>query len=412
MRIKPERIKNDIKNIAKYGKLEGGGVSRLAFTSADFEAREYFEKSLQCLGMEVMVDAIGNMRARREGLIDTAPVMIGSHLDSVPYGGCYDGVVGVVAALEVVRVLDELGIKTKRPIDIINIAAEESSRFGASTLGSKAMAGHLTVEKMKAYKDKEGISLYDALQSCGLQPDALDSVKIKPGEIYAFIEMHIEQGRVLESKGIPLGIVTSIAAPTRIKVFVKGRADHSGATPMNIRSDALSAASEIILGVERIAISGAGEHTVGTVGYANAKPGVLNVIPGLVELGIDIRDIEMESKDMAVGKVIALMDEISYKRQIEIKYEILADEVPVTLSDKIISEIEKSIQDLGYQYLLMPSGAGHDSMYMAEVTNTGMIFVPSREGISHNIKEYTPIEDIAMGVETMLETVLKLANEK
>lgn len=412
MRVKAERIQNDLENLSRFGGLEGGGISRLAFTSADREARDYLRDSLALQGLGTVQDAMGNMRARRHGTRDLAPVMIGSHLDSVPSGGCYDGAVGIVAALEVIRVLDDLGIETRRPIEVINFSAEESSRFGASTLGSKAMTGHLSQEHLHMYKDKDGVSLYEAMKPFGLNPDGLESVRIQPGDVYAFIEMHIEQGRVLESFGIPLGIVTSIAAPTRIRVFVIGRADHSGATPMDLRADALTAASEIILGVERIASVEAGPHTVGTVGYANAQPGVLNVIPGKVELGIDIRDIDKDSKDLAVRKIISLLEYVGNNRGVKVDYRILADETPVTLSGKIIGALEEAAQALGYPYRLMPSGAGHDAMYMAEVAETGMIFVPSREGISHNVAEYTAVEDIARGAELLLEAVLRLANEE
>ncbi|MDI9414634.1 MAG: Zn-dependent hydrolase [Bacillota bacterium] len=412
MRVKAERIQNDLENLSRFGGLEGGGISRLAFTSADREARDYLRDSLALQGLGTVQDAMGNMRARRHGTRDLAPVMIGSHLDSVPSGGCYDGAVGIVAALEVIRVLDDLGIETRRPIEVINFSAEESSRFGASTLGSKAMTGHLSQEHLHMYKDKDGVSLYEAMKLFGLNPDGLESVRIQPGDVYAFIEMHIEQGRVLESFGIPLGIVTSIAAPTRIRVFVIGRADHSGATPMDLRADALTAASEIILGVERIASVEAGPHTVGTVGYANAQPGVLNVIPGKVELGIDIRDIDKDSKDLAVRKIISLLEYVGNNRGVKVDYRILADETPVTLSGKIIGALEEAAQALGYPYRLMPSGAGHDAMYMAEVAETGMIFVPSREGISHNVAEYTAVEDIARGAELLLEAVLRLANEE
>ncbi|HOL02688.1 MAG TPA: M20 family metallo-hydrolase [Bacillota bacterium] len=412
MRVKAERIQYDLENLSSFGGLEGGGISRLAFTSADREARDYLRDSLALQGLGTVQDAMGNMRARRHGTRDLAPVMIGSHLDSVPSGGCYDGAVGIVAALEVIRVLDDLGIETRRPIEVINFSAEESSRFGASTLGSKAMTGHLSQEHLHMYKDKDGVSLYEAMKLFGLNPDGLESVRIQPGDVYAFIEMHIEQGRVLESFGIPLGIVTSIAAPTRIRVFVIGRADHSGATPMDLRADALTAASEIILGVERIASVEAGPHTVGTVGYANAQPGVLNVIPGKVELGIDIRDIDKDSKDLAVRKIISLLEYVGNNRGVKVDYRILADETPVTLSGKIIGALEEAAQALGYPYRLMPSGAGHDAMYMAEVAETGMIFVPSREGISHNVAEYTAVEDIARGAELLLEAVLRLANEE
>ena len=412
MHIKPERIQRDLENLACFGRLKGGGVSRLAFTSADREARQYLRNALIQQGLSVTQDAVGNMRSRRCGKENLAPVMTGSHLDSVPSGGTFDGTVGIVAALEVIRVLNEQGVETLRPIDIINFSAEESSRFGGSTLGSKAITGRLSPKQLHTYKDKDGLSLYEAMETFGLNPDRLESARIRPGEVYAFIETHIEQGRVLDSLGIPLGVVTSIAAPTRIKVYLVGRADHSGATPMDLRADALVAASEIILGVERIASSGAGSHTVGTVGYSHIEPGVLNVIPGQVELGIDIRDINKESKDLAVNKVISLMEDTGDRRGIQINYEITANETPVTLSAEIVDVLKRAAETLGYSYRLMPSGAGHDAMYMAEITNAGMIFVPSQEGISHNIAEYTPLEDIVKGTEVLLEAIVKLANEK
>ncbi|QNB46545.1 hydantoinase/carbamoylase family amidase [Thermanaerosceptrum fracticalcis] len=411
MRVKIERIQQNLENLACFGKLEGGGVSRLAFTREDQEARVYLEKALESEGLTVKVDAFGNMRARRQGKENLAPVMIGSHLDSVPQGGRFDGTVGVVAALEVIRVLNELKVETRRPVELINFAVEESGRFGVGTLGSKAMCGHLSVEKLKSYRDNRGVSLYEALKNFGLNPEALDTVRINPGEIYAFIETHIEQGRVLEAENIPIGIVTAIAAPTRLKVLVKGRADHSGATPMSLREDALTAASEIILGVEKIAASEAGPHTVGTVGYVRVSPGAMNVIPGLVEMGIDLRDIEKDSKDLAVTKVLALLKRVSQKRHVGIEYEILANEPPVALSPKMVGSLEKAARSLGYSYKLMPSGAGHDAMYMAELTQVGMIFIPSKEGISHNPAEYSSWEEIARGAELLLETVINLANE-
>lgn len=411
MRVKLERIQKDLERLASFGGLAGGGVSRLALTEEDKGAREYIQKALEGEGLQVVVDPFGNMRARRSGSRDLSPVMMGSHLDTVPQGGRFDGTVGVVAALEVIRVLNELGLETARPVEVINFAVEESARFGVGTLGSKVMCGHVTAEKLKDWQDQQGISLYEALKKFGLNPDAISAARVKPGDIYAFIETHIEQGRVLEAEKIPIGVVSSIAAPTRLKVTVRGRADHSGATPMNLREDALAAAAEIILGVERITSREAGEHTVGTVGYARVFPGAMNVIPGLVELGIDIRDINKESKDLAVQKVLALLKHVAQKRNIQIEHGILGDENPVALSPKIIAVLERAAQALGYPYKVMPSGAGHDAMYMTELTQVGMIFIPSKEGVSHNPAEFSSWEDVARGAELLLETVLKLANE-
>ena len=411
MKINKERIESDFNNIAQFGILDNGGVTRLAFTPEDIGAREYLKQTMEELGLKVTVDPFGNMRGRREGQKDLAPVIIGSHLDTVPSGGHYDGIVGVIGALEVIRVLNENNLVTERPVEVINFAVEESSRFGAGTLGSKVMAGKITVDNLQKYKDKQGVSLYQALKNQGLVPDNLNQAHISKGDIYAFIEMHIEQGPVLENTNMPIGIVTSIAAPTRFKVTIVGRADHSGNTPMDMRKDALAAASELILGVERIAQQEAGDKTVGTVGYLNVEPGVMNVVPGKVELGIDIRDINSGDKQKAVQGVLALMSSISTKRGVEISYDLLVDEEPVTLSDKVINTLEEVAQGNNIPYLKMVSGAGHDAMFMASITNSGMIFIPSVKGISHNIAEFTEMDDICRGTQLLLLATLKLAQE-
>ncbi|MDK2822879.1 MAG: beta-ureidopropionase / N-carbamoyl-L-amino-acid hydrolase [Clostridia bacterium] len=412
MKVNKERLKQDFDNIARFGKLDNGGVTRLAFSEEDLKARQYLLDVMKSLNLKVSIDAFGNIRGRREGQFDLPPVMIGSHLDTVPNGGHYDGVIGVIGALEVIRVLNENNIVTKRPIEVINFSCEESSRFRAGTLGSKVMVGKFTKDKLKTSIDKDGISLYDALKQAGYDPDRLEDARINNGDIYAFMEMHIEQGPVLEQEKYQVGIVTAIAAPTRFKVLIEGRADHSGNTPMNMRKDALTGASALILGVEQIAKSEAGERTVGTVGYVYVEPGAMNVVPGKVELGIDIRDINSTDKKVAVKKVIDLIHKIQKQRNLEIKYEILADEEPVVLSNKIISCLENEAKKYGFSYKLMPSGAGHDAMYMTNVTNVGMIFIPSINGVSHNIAEFSRMEDIKMGTDLLLKATIKLAQEE
>ncbi len=411
MRVQKRRIEKDFDNISNFGKLSNGGVTRLAFSKEDIESRNYLHKTMEEIGLEVRIDAFGNMRGRREGLEELAPVAIGSHLDTVPEGGHYDGVVGVIAALEVIRVLNDKDIRTKRPIEVINLSAEESSRFGGATLGSKVLSGKISLAGLNKYVDREGLSLYEALKDNGFKPDEIESAVLNKGDIYSFIEMHIEQGPVLETENISVGIVTSIAAPTRFRVNFKGVADHSGNTPMSIRKDALTAASELVLGVERIARDEAGPATVGTVGYLYVKPGAMNVIPGGVELGIDIRDISSDDKKMAVKKVIDLIVEIKKNRPVEIEYEILTDDEPVQLSNKVIQILEQTAEEIGLSYKVMHSGAGHDAMHMADIANTGMIFIPSKNGISHNIEEFTEMDDVCKGAELLLETTIKLAQE-
>lgn len=411
MRINKSRIENDFNNISKFGGLSNGGVTRLAFSKEDMDSREYLISVMEDLGLTISIDAFGNMRGRRKGQEELSPVAIGSHLDTVPEGGHYDGVVGVISAIEVIRVLNENNVETKRPIEVVNLSVEESSRFGGATLGSKLLSGKIKLKNLNKFVDKEGVSLYQALEDNGFKPDDIESAVLEKGDIYAFIEMHIEQGPVLETENIPVGIVTSIAAPTRFRVKFKGVADHSGNTPMSIRKDALTAASELVLGVERIARDEAGPATVGTVGYLYVKPGAMNVIPGGVELGIDIRDINSEDKKVAVKKVIKLIDDIKKRRPVEIDYEILTDDEPVQLSSMVIKTLEEKAKEIGLSYKIMHSGAGHDAMHMADIANAGMIFVPSKNGISHNIEEFTEMEDICKGTELLLHATISLAQK-
>lgn len=409
MQVNQDRVVRDIKALAECGALPGGGVTRLAFSPADMAARRYLREAMQAAGLTVEVDAFGNMRGRRAGRQDLPPVVLGSHLDSVPEGGRFDGVVGVVGALEVVRVLRENGVVTTRPIEVINFSCEESSRFGAGTLGSRVLTGHLGVDDLKRYVDKDGITLYEAVRQAGYQPDDIAAARLAPGAVHAFIELHIEQGPVLAAANCPIGIVTAIAAPTRFKVTVKGRADHSGNTPMSMRRDALAGASEIVLGVEKAARVG-GDTTVGTVGYVHVRPGAMNVVPGEVELGVDIRDINWESKQRVVAAVKDLLGQVAARRGLDIRYDILVDEAPVQLSDKVITCLEQAARQAGLAYQKMPSGAGHDAMYMARITDAGMIFIPSLGGVSHNPAEESRPADICTGIELLLMAVRQLAD--
>lgn len=411
MTCRQDRLEKDFAKLGQFGLLENGGFSRVAFSAEDLAARDWLQKTMKAAGLDVVVDAVGNIRGRRQGAEDLPPVMLGSHLDTVPEGGNYDGTVGVLAALEVVRTLNDQQLTTRRPIEVVNFSAEESSRFGLATIGSKAMSGKLDVEILKALIDKYGATLYETLHSCGFKPDELKKAPLTPGQIHAFLELHIEQGPVLEQKGCPIGIVTSISAPTRLKVVIEGRADHSGNTPMAMRKDALVGASELILGVERIATEGAGEDTVGTVGYLYVLPGAMNVVPGRVELGIDIRDVSKATKGTAVQAVVQLMEEIASKRGLEISHELLCDDEPVEMSVKIIDTLQQAAANAELSSLDMPSGAGHDAMNMAGVTDAGMIFIPSVGGVSHNIEEFSRMEDVVVGAELLLEATLRLSQE-
>lgn len=405
------RVKEDLDIISRFGGLPQGGVTRLALSKEDMNARNYLIKKMVEAGLSVKIDAVGNTFGRREGKRDLAPVLIGSHLDTVPEGGNYDGIAGVIAALETIRLLNENGIQTVRPIEVVNFTAEESSRFLTATMGSKCMKGALTLEKIKVMKDNNGISFYDALEAVGFEPEKLATVKKNQGDYHAFIELHIEQGPVLESERKSIGIVTAIAAPTRMKITIKGKADHSGNTPMNLRKDALTGACEIVLALERIARTEAGKHTVGTVGDVQVTPGAMNVIPGEVTLLVDIRDIASNDKDKAYDKFLKVIEDVGNKRGLMIEHQLLVSDTPVQLSSKIINTIQTETKELGYSYKVMHSGAGHDAMNLVPITDVGMIFIPSVDGVSHNIHEFTEIEDICKGAEVLFASLCKLAME-
>ena len=405
-----QRLTAYFEQIAKFS-LPGKGITRLAFSKEYWQALDYVKGLMREAGLAIRQDQFGNIIGRREGTNPAAPaVMCGSHIDSVPNGGNYDGVLGVLGAVECINRMNERGYKNYNSIDIPVYICEESSRFGTATLGSRAMCGELSIAEMKKLGDKSGRSLYAILLECGLAPDELTSI-IDKNNIKACLEMHIEQGVVLENMHKSIGIVTGIAAPTRLKVQIHGRADHSGATPMNMRRDALCAAAEIILAVERYAKESE-KPAVGTVGIVNAQPNVMNVIPGNAEIGIDIRSIHADAKDSIVHAVRRFIEQTAQKRQLAIKIDTIADEQPVMLSPSVTNLIENSCQKLHKSYNIMPSGAGHDTMHLAKFAPSGMVFIPCRNGISHNPAEYAAMDDILNGVDVLYDTLCRIASKE
>ena len=403
------RLQSYFSQMEKFS-LPGEGITRLAFSAEYWQALDYTKKLMHDAGLQIRQDEFGNIIGRRQGQAAAAPaVMCGSHIDSVPNGGNYDGVLGVLGAIECINRMNESGYENHHPIDISVYICEESSRFGTATLGSRAMCGELSIAEMKKLHDKNGKSLYAVLKEYGFNPDKLRSI-IDKNNIKATLEMHIEQGCVLENLHKPIGIVTGIAAPTRLKAYIHGRADHSGATPMHMRHDALCAAAEIILSVEKFAAS-AEKAAVGTVGIINAKPNVMNVIPGETEIGIDLRSIYADVKDKLRDDVKDCIAKTAQKRQLDIQIEMLSDERPVQLADSIIKILEQNCINLNIPHNIMPSGAGHDTMHLAQFAPSGMIFIPCRGGISHNPAEYASMDDILTGVDVLYHTLCQLAAE-
>ncbi|PAF21353.1 allantoate amidohydrolase [Terribacillus saccharophilus] len=404
-----KRLEKTLHDINQFGHSKEG-VTRLAYSKEERQAAELFSNLCRQEGMNVRIDSCGNVIARREGTNPNLPVVAcGSHLDTVIQGGEYDGTLGVIAALEVVRSLNDKGIKTKHPIEIIAFACEESSRFGVSTIGSKAMAGLLKKESVAELRDSEGKSITDLFSECSLNFNEIERSIRKKEDFKVFFELHIEQGPVLERQLKQIGIVTGIAAPTRFEINIKGQALHSGTTPMHYRKDAFLGAAEIALQLEQAAIIEASNGTVATVGACEVKPGSMNVIPDLATMKIDIRGTSLDSKNRVIEELFTSIKQVEEKRNISIEYKELSNERPINLDKVVTQSLAESCEQKGYAYMHMASGAGHDAMNMAKLCATGLIFVPSKDGLSHHRDEYTAIEQIGIGVSLLEMEILKWA---
>jgi len=416
IKINSERLIRDFNTVSRIGIGEHGSVTRLVFSVKELRARQLLIHLMHQAGLEIQIDRIGNIFGRHDGANAKAPaVLAGSHLDTVVQGGKFDGAMGVIGALEAVRTLKEQAVALPCPVEVVCFVGEESSRFGFSTLGSSLLAGEVKGEDLTHAVDSEGTKLEDILSSMGIYRDSLASLRRDPATIKAYLELHIEQGPILEAKNKKIGVVTSIAAPTRFKVIFTGQADHSGTTPMEMRKDALVAAASLISYVEEVSSRFSQMEqgrVVGTVGAMKIEPGVINAIPGKAELSVDIRSITAEAKERVAGMVTERAREIAARRAIGVEILPIRSELPVVLDENFTRLLQRSCEEKGIPYEVMPSGAGHDAMQMAKITRAGMIFVPSKRGISHSPQEWTDPEDICLGAQLLLETMIRVANEE
>ena len=402
--VNKERVNNLLMGLAKFT-ASTEGVTRLAYSPLDKEAQNWLLEQVKDLGLNVREDAVGNVFLRREGLeVDLPPVACGSHLDTVIHGGAYDGMCGVVGALEALYMLRDTQLK--RSIEVLIFRAEESSRFGFATMGSKLLTGAATVDKLNKGGKKGDISFEEALRQWGCAPERAAEAVIAPGTYASFSELHIEQGKVLEEKGIDIGIVRNIAAPTRFKIHIQGMADHSGATPMGMRRDALVAAAKLILAVNEAAEDEKEHGTVGTVGVVEVEPGSINVVPGAVTLWVDVRGVEMASIKRTLEDIQAETENVAVTDRVGVRIEMLTSDSPVPLDENLAVQTEGICKELSYSFLHMNSGAGHDAMHMAKIAPTTMVFIPCKGGISHNPAEYASLEDICRGI-IVLGNILK-----
>lgn len=408
MSINLQRIQDLINKLASISSMPNE-LTRLAFTKEDEQAHNVIIDLCRQYDLSLRRDPIGNLFIRKAGKEDHLPaVAFGSHIDTVVNAGKLDGPLGSVAGLEILLQLCEQGIQTRYPLELIIFTCEESSRFNFATLGSKVMCGIANQEKLSQLRDKQGKSLAEAMAEVGMEFSLINQAKRHAKEFKCFFELHIEQGPRLENEHKTIGVVGGIAAPIRGIVKINGQADHSGATAMHYRHDALLGGAELALAIEQAAIK-AGHSTVATVGNLSAKPGVMNVVPGYCELLVDIRGINTQARDSVLDELQKEIENVAKKRGLSIDFQLISQDGPIVLAKEIIEQIENAAKSLGYSYEIMPSGAGHDAMHMATLCPTGMIFVPSHLGISHNPLEFTEWHDIEAGVKVLQKVVLEQA---
>lgn len=400
-----ERLEAALSMLWRFTDCEQPGFTRRPFTQSYARARFWLQQQMDAAGLMAELDTVGNLIGRRRGGEALPPIVIGSHIDTVPGGGRFDGTIGVIGGLEVVHCLNDLGVNLRHPVELVDFLAEEPTDFGISAIGSRGFVGSLTVD-MLAQKDNSGRTLEEAIASVGGRPAALAAEARGAGSITAYLELHIEQGPVLDREGIPLAAVTGIVGIRRYRLVVQGRPDHAGTTPMESRVDALVAASQFVIDVE--ALCRAQEEVVGTVGYLKTSPNMANVVPSQVELILEIRSIDSQIIDRIGQNLEQRAEQIGDKRGASITMELLTDASPVHGDTKILEIVKQACQETVPEVLTLPSGAGHDANQLAKIAPIGMIFVPSRNGRSHCPEEWTDIEDIALGVQALVRALIKI----
>jgi N-carbamoyl-L-amino-acid hydrolase len=401
--VNSQRIENRIFELAKFGRDENGHGYRVAYTKGDIEGRAWFMDLMKKAGLDPTIDAAGNIIGKRKGKNPSLqPIGFGSHIDMVPDGGNYDGTLGSISALEIIEILNENNVVTEHPLQVIIFGNEEGG-----TIGSKAMTSGLTNEGMQQ-KSQSGLTIAEGIKAIGGNPDNIQSCLRKKGDIHAWVELHIEQGGILEKENIQIGVVEGIVGIVHWEVTVEGFANHAGSTPMNMRQDALLAASKFILTVNEVINSVKGNQ-VGTVGKIAVTPGAYNVIPGKVVLGLEIRDLSAEKIEMLFSEIEKRAATIATEFKTVISFLRQPNESKPALTNKTLQQtINSSAKALGFSTKFMQSGAGHDSQHIASIAPATMIFIPSVGGISHSPKEFSKATDMANGANVLLQTILKL----
>ncbi len=401
------RLQQDLEALACIGRCTDHGITRPAFSPAFMEAQHWLEERIQAAGLSLEIDGALNVIGRLAGPPGRPTVITGSHLDSVPGGGTLDGALGVVAGLEALRRIRELGVELEHSLEVVAFTDEEG-RFGGM-FGSQAMAGHLTPEAIVGAHDLDGVSLVDAMQALGF--DAMHALRAarSPRTVHAFVELHIEQGPVLDRAGVHLGVVEGIVGLFKWNAQLRGVANHAGTTPMNMRNDAFQGVAELAGEIDRLLEEHGGGASVATIGRVALHPGAANVVPSRVEFSLEARDIDPDVlSELALGFRRAL-SAIARRRGLMFDFEVLSEIDPVVCDPKVLAAIEDSARSLDVPSQRLPSGAAHDTQCMAYLAPSGMIFVPSKDGRSHSPAEWTSWESIEIGANCLFRTLLRLA---
>jgi len=404
-----DRLLNELEKLASFSGAPAPAVTRVVFSAQDLAARAYLRELFSEAALHLRTDAVGNTFARWTGADpNLAAVGTGSHTDAVPHAGRYDGTVGVLGGLEAIRALQRSGFRPRRSIELLVFTSEEPTLFGIGCLGSRLLSGTLAPETARQLKNREGQSLEEILRQAGLH-GSLEHVPLARDYYHAFVELHIEQGPLLERKEIPIGIVTAIAAPATLRVQIEGAGGHAGGMLMPDRHDAFLAAAEIALAVEAAAKATQSIDSVATTGVCNVFPGAVNSVPSRTVLEIDVRDTDLARRDGMLATIRAACDEAAAKRQVRVTVEPINADAPAQASPLITQALTASSQELGLNFMPMVSRAYHDSLFISRIAPTGMVFIPCRNGYSHRPDEYASPENIDRGVQVLAHTLAHLA---
>ena len=410
MKVNIERIHSRLEEIYQCGRKEDGTFTRMAYSPEDVKGRETFMNYFRKLGIEPRVDEAGNIHARLEGEDPSLPaILTGSHLDTVPDGGKYDGVVGCVSGLEAVETLVENGKKLRHPLEVIVFTDEEGFRFGSGLLGSGAICGQ-DLDIRETDLDLYGNERGEVIKSYGITVADAPKARIRPEDVHCFIELHVEQGASLYKSKTPIGVVSSIAGVSRYEITITGEANHAGSTIMADRKDALVAASKFIAQVPEIVKANGNDYTVATVGTIKVQPNSVNVVPGSCTFNLEIRDQDAAVIECIEKNAKAYLEQVCKEMGEEYTFTQISYHEPAPMSEWVKTAIETEVQKMGVDYKVVPSGAFHDSLIMTAVFPTGMIFVPSVDGISHSRYEFTEDADIEQGAQLLLQTILEVDN--